>query len=636
MTGLDSFTQLTSRVRRYLWAFAAAWTLIAGTLLLHNIYDIKKQTREIVKKEALVHFNKDVASRLWASSHGGVYVPVTDKTPPNPFLSQVPERDVKTPSGKALTLMNPAYMIRQMMEHYADLYGVRGHITSLKYFRKETAPDEWERSALISFEKGATEVCGFVPVRGVEYFRLMRPLFAEEQCLKCHGAQGYKVGDIRGGVSVSVPVASYLKTQRREILTHTISLTILWLLGLAGIGLAVRGLKTNLRERESAEALLAESRENYCTLVESSLTGIYIIQDGIIRFANNRAAEIYGYSKDELIGMDSLAVVHPEDRGFVKGIRDRRMKGEEVPSEYQARGIRKDGATIWVQRRNVRCEYNGKPAILGNVLDVTALKRAQDESEARAKELARSNRELDQFAAVASHDLSEPLRKIRAFGAILKDQYHRVLDDEGKDYLEKMQKAAERMQNMINALLSYSRLTTKAQPFTRVDLADSVREALSNLEILIQKTGGRIQLEDLPVLDGEPSQMMQLFQNLIGNGLKFHRKEDPPVIQVRAQMEPPSEDPLHGQYGPNWKIHVEDNGIGFDEKQLDRIFLPFERLHGRGAYEGAGMGLAICRKIVERHGGTITATSTPGAGSTFIVTLPEGRMQFNSESSNHS
>ncbi len=627
MNGFHGLTSLASRVNRYFGAFVVAWTLIVIALLLHDIREISLRNQELAKREALVHFNKDLAARLWASSHGGVYVPATEKTPPNPFLSHVPDRDLKTSGGKALTLMNPAYMIRQMMDHYADLYEVRGHITSLKYFREETAPDDWERAALASFESGAKEVCEFKTLAGMPYFRFMRPLIAEAQCLECHGAQGYKVGDIRGGISVSVPMASYLTAEREEIINHTVSFSILWLLGLGGIGLAVRGLKTHLRERDRVEDLLASSQKNYSTLVENSLTGIYTIQDGVIKFANRRAAEIYGYSKDGLIGMDSLAVVHPEDRELVEEVREKRLKGEAVPSEYDARGIRRDGSTVWVQRRNALCEYDGRPAILGNVLDVTLLKRMQDESEARSKELARSNRELDQFAAIASHDLLEPLRKIHAFGAILKKKYDRVLDDEGKDYLERMRKAAERMQLMVNALLTYSRVASKAQPFTRVNLAESVREALSNLEISLEQTNGKIQVDDLPTLDGDPSQMVQLFQNLIGNGLKFHRKEEPPVIGVRAHLVYTAKDPFQDQCDPVWEIRVEDNGIGFDENRLERIFLPFERLNGRSAYEGAGMGLAICRKIAERHGGTITAVSAPGKGATFIITLPEKQTQ---------
>lgn len=622
MNDLHGLTPLSSRIKGYFLVFVIVWTLIVIALLGHDIHDIKQQTHEMVKKEALIHFNKDLASRLWASSHGGVYVPVTKKTPPNPFLGNIPDRILKTSDGKSLTLMNPAYMLRQMMEQYADLYGVRGHITSLKHFRPETAPDEWEKAALVSFESGVNEVSGLEDIGGAPYFRFMQPLVTEKQCLKCHGAQGYKVGDIRGGVSVSVPMASYLNLQEKAVLVNVISFSILWLLGMGGIGFAARGLRTHVREKEKAEILLAQSQENYSTLVENSLTGIYIIQDGTIKFANSRVAEIYGYSKDELIGMDSLAVVHPEDRNLVIEIRQKRLMGEKLPLEYNIRGIRKDGRSIWVQRRITRCDYYGKPAILGNVLDVTALKKSQDESEAYAEELERSNRELEQFAAVASHDLSEPLRKIRAFGSLLWDRHGHMLEDGGKDYLERMQKAAGRMQDMIDALLSYSRVTTKAQPFTLVNLADAVQEAFSNLEIAIQRTGGHIQVETLPALEAEPSQMIQLFQNLLGNGLKFHREDESPVLCIRSEKAPSSKDLSPDRDNPRWKILVEDNGIGFDEGQIERIFLPFERLHGRDTYGGAGMGLAICRKIVERHGGTITAASLPGKGSTFIITLP--------------
>jgi signal transduction histidine kinase len=195
-----------------------------------------------------------------------------------------------------------------------------------------------------------------------------------------------------------------------------------------------------------------------------------------------------------------------------------------------------------------------------------------------------------------------------------------------------MRKAAERMQNMVSALLTYSRVTTKPQPFTRVNLAESVREALSNLEISIERTGGKIQVDNLPTLEGDPSQMIQLFQNLIGNGLKFHREEEPPVVRVQAQQVFLVKDRLQLRSEPVWEIRVEDNGIGFNENQLERIFLPFERLHGRGAYEGSGMGLAICRKIVERHGGTITAVSSPGKGATFIIALPEKQTHPTTES----
>ena len=166
-------------------------------------------------------------------------------------------------------------------------------------------------------------------------------------------------------------------------------------------------------------------------------------------------------------------------------------------------------------------------------------------------------------------------------------------------------------------------MTTKAQPFAPVDLAQVAREVVSDLEGRLQQTGGRVEVGDLPTVEADPTQMRQLLQNLIGNALKFHRPGVPPVVQVHGRVLPATADADGQPRAPaRARSPCEDNGIGFDEKYLDRIFKVFQRLHGRGEYEGTGMGLAICRKIVERHGGTITARSTPGRGATFVVTLP--------------
>jgi signal transduction histidine kinase len=251
--------------------------------------------------------------------------------------------------------------------------------------------------------------------------------------------------------------------------------------------------------------------------------------------------------------------------------------------------------------------------------------RAAAEAEiAERRRLEHSNRELQDFAYVASHDLQEPLRKIRAFGDRLKALCAEALSQRGRDYLERMQQAAARMQTLIEDLLTFSRVTTKAQPFRPVDLSRIAREVVADLEVRLEQTGGRVTVEALPTVDADPLQMRQLLQNLLGNALKFHRPEAPPVVTVRSSNLPePTVGPAGSGAPPQrCQILVEDNGIGFDEKYLDRIFAPFQRLHGRDEYEGTGIGLAVCRKIVERHGGQITATSTPGQGATFIVTLP--------------
>ncbi len=265
--------------------------------------------------------------------------------------------------------------------------------------------------------------------------------------------------------------------------------------------------------------------------------------------------------------------------------------------------------------------------ILGTVgvtRDIHEMKTAQEalhKSEEKLRQLAaqleRSNRELADFAYVASHDLQEPLRKITVFGERLKEMNASLAPDSA-DCLNRMQKAAGRMQVLINDLLAFSRVTTKAQPFTAVNLAETAGGVLEDLEGRIEQVKGRVEVGSLPVIDAEPLQMRQLLQNLIGNALKFRRPEALPVVKVEAQIIPDPDSPEKKLC----RLTVSDNGIGFDEKYLDRIFNAFQRLHTRNEYEGTGMGLAIVRKIALYHGGDITAKSKPGEGSTFILTLP--------------
>jgi signal transduction histidine kinase len=257
------------------------------------------------------------------------------------------------------------------------------------------------------------------------------------------------------------------------------------------------------------------------------------------------------------------------------------------------------------------------------------LRRAQEslvertrEVERVNRELARSNRELEDFASVASHDLQEPLRKITAFGDRLAG-YAEALDEKGSDYLARMRAAAARMQTLIEDLLAYSRVTTRARPFAPVDLSAVVREVLGDLELRIEKSAADVEVGELPTVHADPLQMRQLFQNLLANALKFQRPGEAPAIRLSAEVFDGGGQGSDGGPAPALcRLTVEDNGIGFDEKYLDRLFKPFQRLHGQSAYEGTGIGLAICSKIAARHGGSITAASRPGQGARFVVTLP--------------
>jgi signal transduction histidine kinase len=236
----------------------------------------------------------------------------------------------------------------------------------------------------------------------------------------------------------------------------------------------------------------------------------------------------------------------------------------------------------------------------------------EDRVQLRTAELERSKDELADFACIASHDLHEPLRKIIAFGDRLVGKFDHILNDTGKDYIDRMQKSAIRMKVLIDGLLEFSRVTRRSTSFREVQLNEVILEVLSDLEVQIEKTKGRVEVDTLPSIEGEKFQMCQLFQNLISNSLKYHRDGVAPVVKIKyAGFDKDMEE-----------IYVEDNGKGFDEKHLDRIFRPFERLHGHSEYGGIGMGLAICNKIVAHHKGQITAKSQPDQGSTFIIKLP--------------
>jgi light-regulated signal transduction histidine kinase (bacteriophytochrome) len=252
-------------------------------------------------------------------------------------------------------------------------------------------------------------------------------------------------------------------------------------------------------------------------------------------------------------------------------------------------------------------------------LQVELEERKKIDAELRllTERLRSSNHELESFAYVSSHDLQEPLRKIQAFGDRLKARCGDSLDEKSQDYLQRMLNAASRSQLLIDNLLTYSRVTSKAQPFIRVNLQEIVEGVLSDLEIRLEEVGGTVKVGTIPKIDADPSQMRQLFQNLLGNALKFSREGVPPVVKVTSALE-----------GDRVRIEVADNGIGFDEKYRDRIFEVFQRLHGRSEYEGSGIGLSICRKIVERHGGSIMPYSKPNCGATFVILLPLNQLDL--------
>lgn len=375
----------------------------------------------------------------------------------------------------------------------------------------------------------------------------------------------------------------------------------------------VVGATIDITERKKWENALLESEERFRTMAEAATVMIVITEKGgRVTYVNKACLEFFGYSFEELAELNWAEFIHPDDRddhwkNFSAGLES----GDRFNLEFRMR--RKEGDYRWIYADIAPIQGENGEVIghIGANIDITPRKEAQDELNQYARKLELSNKELETFATVASHDLQAPLRKVMMFSQYIAETDGSKLSEEGKDYIARMQRATRKMQHLITDLLDLSRVNRKGHPFKPVDLNKVLGEALADLEMAMKKANAAVEVADLPTIDADAVQMEQLFRNLIENSLKFHRPDVPPVIRVSARE----------ISGDQYVIELEDNGIGFDSSYADRIFQVFERLHGE-AYEGTGIGLALCHKIVERHAGTITASGTPGAGANFTITLP--------------
>ena len=401
-----------------------------------------------------------------------------------------------------------------------------------------------------------------------------------------------------------------------------ISLRTILVRDLDGRPIRFMGIVRDITELKEKEEALRASEKRYRSLFDLSHDGVVFVGlDGPIEEANDAYLDMVGYDLDELIGVTYQQLTPTRWAAMEAEIVDQQLMSRGYTDEYEKEYIRKEGSIFPVAVRSilVRDEAGTPVRIMGIVRDITEQKEAKEALERHALDLARSNEELEQFAYVASHDLQEPLRKIRAFGALLADEKQESLDEEGRQYIDFMTDAAARMQTLVSDLLALSRVTTAAQPFEDLPLSDVFDTVLSDLSVSLDEAGGHVEVAEVPTIEADRTQMDQLFRNLIGNALKFRKPGVAPRVTVRMAAEAK---PLPAMPGPAHTIVVSDNGIGFEPSQGSKLFQPFKRLHARHQYEGAGIGLAICEKIVLRHHGRITATGTPGEGATFTVTLP--------------
>jgi PAS domain S-box-containing protein len=371
------------------------------------------------------------------------------------------------------------------------------------------------------------------------------------------------------------------------------------------------GVAIDITEREQAEKAFRESQELLNNIVNSSSSLIYVTdKDGRFVLTNKAMEMLFGRSREELIGQTRESVL-PKDIADEHRANDLKVLTGKTPISIEERNIEPDGPHYYLTVKTPLLDLNGEVyAVAGISTDITERKRAEETIQRITDDLLRSNAELEQFAYVASHDLQEPLRMVSSYVQLLARRYQGKLDSDADEFIAFAVDGAKRMQNLINDLLAYSRVGTRGIELKPVSTESLLAEAMSNLQPTIEDCRARITHDPLPIVHGDPVQLVLVFQNLLGNAIKFHGSE-PPYVHISARQE-----------DLEWVFSVRDNGIGIDPKFEERIFVIFQRLHDRESYPGTGIGLSICKRIVHRHGGRIWVESELGKGSTFYFTLP--------------
>lgn len=611
-----------SRLALYIWVLAAIWTIIVAGLLINGIGHIRQASREVALTEARANFNKDQAFRYWIADHGGVYVPVTGKTPPNPYLSHIRERDIETPSGRQLTLVNPAYMIRQMYEHFGEQFGIKGHLTSLKLLNPKNIADDWERRALEKFEQGVEEVYEFSAFEGKPYLRLMKPMIARKPCLKCHAHQGYKEGDVRGGLSISVPFGPFLAIERENVTHHIAELCALWVLGIAGLYWGGRRLIRNDRERRLAYKDLRSVRSRLEYLLVSSPAVIYSCEASgkyVATYISKNVREQMGHEPSDFVNDPDFWAdhIHPDDKERVFAGLSKLFEQGCHKREYRFK--KKDGTYCWIRDElNLLRDEEGNPMeIVGSWTDVTD-RKAAEEKLIQSEKLA----SIGEISTNIAHEINNPMTAVLGYTSYLLDDMEETspyFDD-----LKAVEEEALHVRGIVRNLLDFaSQRETKKE---ETDINAVVKESILLLPQMTELPHITVDTEygrDLPNLIIDVNHMKHVFINLINNachamdngGGRLHISTG--LAKGGEAIEASERGDI--KTSPFVYIKFKDAGRGIPKDILSKVFEPFFSTKGE---KRTGLGLSVSYGIVKNHGGEIMVESEIGKGSTFTVALP--------------
>ncbi len=597
------------RLGPYPWILVALWTVLTGTSLAWSVYHKQQETMAVAMNEARTIFEKDLIYYRWAASQNGVFVPVTKTTGPNPYLKRFVDSSGATDSGRPLTLVNPEYMIRQVYElQNSDTdSGARGHITSLDPIRPSNAADPWEKKALQAFEEGEKEVWAIQRLDGQEYFRLMRPMITEKGCLKCHADQGYEVGDIRGGICVSVPMTLLNALFRKDVFTMALAHGALWILGLLGIFLGSYRITGSIREKEQAETRLR-------AIINNMLDGLITLDEfGVIESLNASAAAMFGYYPEEAVGQRIDFLVRFPAGAFDNGRVGKTLR-EAIASGRPLSGLGNDGDSFPVALSLSEMRLGSKRLFIVMVRDITEEEQRRNEA-LRAGQLAA----IGELAAGVAHEINNPVNGIINYSQVLLDEAEDRGDATFLDILKRIIREGERVAAIVSNLLAFAR--QRDEVVEDVNLKSVIDDCVSLLLYQLDKDAIKLEVEipdDLPCMNGNPQQLHQVFLNLLTNA------------RYALNQRYPGRDPNKRIAIRSWTVTVDgrafirttftDYGVGIPQDVIDRIFDSLFTTKPPG--EGTGLGLSISKGLVRDHRGQLTLESVPGDHTVATVDLP--------------